>query len=108
MPKYALFFTFTGQSVKALIDKPSDRAAVVRSLAESAGGTLESYYLMFGEHDGFAIIDLPDSSTAAAISLAVSSSGAFHHLATHELIDAGDLGGILEAASALTYTPPGG
>lgn len=107
MPKYAVFFTYTGQTIKALMDKPSDRAAVVRSLAESAGGSLESYYLMFGEQDGFAVVDLPDSAAAAAVSLAVSSSGAFQHLATHELIDPADLGGILETASGLAYQPPG-
>ena len=107
MPKYAVFFTFTGETVRALMDKPSDRAEVVRSLAESAGGSLECYYLMFGERDGFAVLDLPDSATAAALSLRVASSGGFHHLDTHELIETGNLGGILEAASALTYRPPG-
>jgi len=107
MPKYAVFFTFTGQSVKALMDKPSDRAAVVQALAAQAGGSLESYYLMFGERDGFAVVDLPDSRSAAALSLAVASSGGFQHLDTHELIEAGDLGGILEAASGLSYQPPG-
>jgi uncharacterized protein with GYD domain len=107
MPKYAVFFTFTGQSVQALIDKPSDRKEVVRSLAESAGGSMECYYLMFGESDGFAVLDLPDSSTAAALSLRVASSGGFHHLDTHELIEADDLGGILEKAKAITYSPPG-
>ena len=107
MPKFAVFFTYTGQSVKALMDKPSDRVAVVRALCESAGGSLESYYLMFGDRDGFAVADLPDSRAAAAVSLAVSSSGGFGHLDTHELIDMSDLGGILEAANALTYQPPG-
>jgi len=67
MPKYAVFFTFTGQSVQALMDRPSDRAAVVRSLAESVGGRMECYYLMFGERDGFAVLDLPDSATAGLV-----------------------------------------
>jgi uncharacterized protein with GYD domain len=107
MPKYAVFFTFTSQSVKALMDRPSDRAKVVRSLAESAGGSLECYYLMFGERDGFAVVDLPDSATAAALSLRVASSGAFDHLDTHELIDPDDLGSILETANGLSYQAPG-
>jgi uncharacterized protein with GYD domain len=108
MPKYAVFFTFTGQTIKGLVDKPSDRAAAVRALCESAGGSLESYYLMMGgEYDGFAVCDVPDTRTAASLSVAVSSSGAFHHLATHELIDAADLGGILQAAGELAYQPPG-
>jgi uncharacterized protein with GYD domain len=35
---------------------------------------------MFGQYDGFVIVDLPDSRAAAATSLAVSSTGAFEHL----------------------------
>ena len=45
---------------------------------------------MFGQYDGFVIVDLPDSRAAAATSLAVSSTGSFEHLETHELIEAED------------------
>ena len=38
MPKYVVFFTFRPEAIKSLMDKPSDRAAVVRALCESAGG----------------------------------------------------------------------
>ena len=39
--------------------------------AESAGGTLESIYWILGDRDGLAIVDVPDSVSAAAVSLAV-------------------------------------
>lgn len=108
MPKYAVFFTFRPETVKALVDKPSDRAAAVRSLCESAGGSMECYYLMMGSrHDGFTVVDAPDSATAAAVSIAVTSSGTLSHVETHELIDSGDLAGVLAKASALSYRPPG-
>jgi uncharacterized protein with GYD domain len=107
MPKYAIFFTFKGETIKALMDRPSDRAAVVRTLAESAGGTLEAYYVMFGQYDGFAIVDLPDSRAAGAISLAVSSSGAFGHLETHEVVAASEFSDMLERAQSLRYSKPG-
>jgi uncharacterized protein with GYD domain len=107
MPKYALFFTFRGETVKSLMSNPGDRAATVRDLCKSAGGELESYYLMFGERDGFVVVDLPDSRSAAAVSLAVSSSNAFAKVDTHELIDVADLNGILATASQLAYSPPG-
>ena len=74
---------------------------------ESAGGKLEAYYLMFGQYDGFVIVDLPDSRAAAATSLAVSSTGAFEHLETHELIEAEDLNPILEQAKGITSQLPG-
>jgi hypothetical protein len=70
------------------------------------GGKLEAYYLMFGQYDGFVIVDLPDSRAAAAISLAVSSTGTFEHLETHELIEAEDLNPILEQAKGITAQLP--
>ena len=108
MSKYAVFFTFRPEAIKALLATPSDRAAVVRSLCESAGGSMESYYLMLGSrYDGFTVVDLPDSASVASISLAVTSTGAFSHLESHELVESGDLGAILAKASSLTYTAPG-
>ncbi len=62
--------------------------------------------LMFGQYDGFVIVDLPDSRAAAASSLAVSSTGAFEHLETHELIEAEDVTPILEQAKGITSQLP--
>ena len=107
MAKFAVFFTFKGETIKAMMDSPSDRAAVVSGLCEAAGGRMDAYYIMFGEWDGFVIADVPDSRAAAAISLAVSSTGAFARLETHELLEASELEGVLGTASGLTYTPPG-
>jgi hypothetical protein len=52
-------------------------------------------------------VDLPDSRAAAASSLAVSSTGAFEHLETHELIETEDLDPILEQAKSITSQLPG-
>jgi uncharacterized protein with GYD domain len=105
--KFAVFFTFKGETIKGMIDRPSDRAAAVSSLCEAAGGHMEAYYLMFGAWDGFVIAEVPDSKAAAAISLAVSSTGAFAHIETHELLEAGELAGVLNTAGGLAYTAPG-
>src|SRR5215211_8417042 len=86
MSKYAVFFTLKGEAIARAMEQPSDRVVIVSKAVESAGGKLEAYYLMFGQYDGFVIVDLPDSRAAAATSLAVSSTGAFEHLETHELI----------------------
>ena len=75
MSKYAVFFTLKGEAIARAMEQPSDRVLVVSKAVESAGGTLEAYYLMFGQYDGFVIVDLPDSRAAAATSLAVSRSG---------------------------------
>jgi uncharacterized protein with GYD domain len=105
--KYLVLFSLTSETAKRFVAKPSDRAAVVREVAESAGGSLESYYWMFGQYDGAAVFDLPDSHAMAAVSLAITSSGALSRFETHELIESSDLTAIAERAKEITYRPPG-
>jgi uncharacterized protein with GYD domain len=105
--KYLVLFNLTSETAKRFIAKPSDRAAVIRAVAESAGGSLESYYWMFGQYDGVAIFELPDDHTMAAVSLAITSSGALSRFETHELIESGDLAAIAERAKGIAYQPPG-
>ncbi|MDH2443235.1 GYD domain-containing protein [Amnibacterium sp. CER49] len=107
--KFLVFFDLKPETVAAAMQRPSDRAAVVGKLCEAVGGRLESYYWMFGEHDGFVIADLPDSAAAAAVSLAVTGSGAFSRLETHELIPADRIQGVLDRARTgqAAYAPPG-
>ena len=106
--KFLIFFSLKGETLGRWMENPSDRAAAVKDLAQSVGGTLESYYFMFGEFDGFAIMDLPDSKTAAILSVAISSSGAFSKVECRELISPDDINSIIERAKALGYLPPGG
>lgn len=107
MAKYLVLFSLTSETVKRFVAKPSDRAAIVREVAESAGGSLESYYWMFGQYDGALVFDLPDSHTMATVSLAITSSGALSRFETHELIESSDLTAIAERAKGITYQPPG-
>jgi uncharacterized protein with GYD domain len=48
----------------------------VEHLIKGVGGTLETLYYAFGDCDVIVIMDLPDNASAAALSLAVSASGA--------------------------------
>jgi uncharacterized protein with GYD domain len=109
MPKYAIFFTYTSDTWARMIKSPGDRAAAVRQLAGSVGGSLESLYWMFGAHDGIAVADVPDSVSAAAISVAVGSTGALKHLETHELFTQDQLSQMLSRAkdAIQAYQPPG-
>lgn len=107
MPKYLTLFSFKGETLGRLIENPSDREDVVRQLAESVGGRLEAYYVMFGQYDGCVILDAPDSMSAAAAVVAVAGTGAFAGLETHELLSASQFMEVLEKAKGATYTPPG-
>jgi uncharacterized protein with GYD domain len=109
MAKYAVFFTFRGETVSNMIDRPSDRFAAVSEITKAAGGTLEAYYWMTGPHDGFAIVDGSDATTPAAVSLAVASTGQFAHLETHELFSSDTINALLDKAKKVRsiYRPPG-
>ncbi|MBA2633506.1 MAG: GYD domain-containing protein [Chloroflexi bacterium] len=55
MPRFITFFSYTAESAKAMIERPSDRSAAAKALVESLGGTQEAFYWMQGKHDGFLI-----------------------------------------------------
>lgn len=109
MAKFAIFFSYTPETWAKMIKNPTDRAAAVRSMVEPMGGKLESLYFMFGGHDGMAIVDMPDSESAAAAAILVASTGALKSLETRELIEPADLPGVLAKAEAglASYRPPG-
>ncbi len=110
MAKYAIFFSYTPDALSAMIKNPSDRTTAARQVVEGLGGSLESFYWMFGEYDGIAIFDLPDSVSAAAFSVAVSSTGALSKVTTTELFTSSDQAALIERAKTgvASYTPPAG
>jgi uncharacterized protein with GYD domain len=88
MPKYAFVFTYSGGSWARMINSPGDRNTAAARALESLGGSLDSLYWAFesvGNHDGLAIVDLPDSVTAAALATAINKTGAFKSIETHQL-----------------------
>jgi uncharacterized protein with GYD domain len=107
MAKYLVLFGLTGEATKGFVAKPSDRVAALRASLEPMGASLESYYWMFGQYDGMAIIETPDSLAMAALSLRVTSTGSFSRFESHELIEAGDLAAIADRARGVSYQAPG-
>ena len=108
MPRFITFFSYTGESAKAMIERPSDRSAATKALVESLGGTQEAFYWMHGQHDGFLITNLPDGVTAAAIATAVGATGAIGGLETHQIFDHAEQAAIVKQADTArrAYKPP--
>ena len=95
MAKYVSFFTYTSDAWARMIQSPGDRTAAIRQVAESLGGSVECVYWMFGTYDGMVIIDVPDSISAAAMSVTAGSAGAFKTMETHELLTQEQLSQVL-------------
>ena len=109
MARYVTFFSYTGEAAARMVERPADRAAAARGVIEAAGGRLEAFYWMFGDHDGLAIYEVPDAVTAGAVALAVTGTGMVRDLVTHQLLDSQEALSALERAAGLSpsYRPPG-
>jgi uncharacterized protein with GYD domain len=76
MPKYLIQANYVGEGIKGLLKEGgTSRRAVIEKLAQSLGGTVESFYYAFGETDVFVILDMPDNVSTAAAALTVGASG---------------------------------
>lgn len=109
MPKFLIQGSYTADAWAGMIKNPKNRTEAVRKLLKSVGGSLETYYLVFGEDDFVVIAEVPSAQDAAALAVGVASSGAFRAMRTHELIDWADAPAILKKAkkAVSSYAPPG-
>ena len=86
MPYYLVQAAYTPQSMAALVQSPQDRPRMVRSVIEKLGGTVESFWLAFGDYDVVLIVQMPNEQTMAAFSMAASAGGGVRAIRTTPLI----------------------
>ncbi len=107
MPLYMAEFGYTPEAWAGLVKSPENREETVRQILEDAGGMLHGIWYAFGENDGFALIEGPDNVTAAGLSIAIASSGAFRKFETHVVMTQAELLDALDKAGEVAYTAPG-
>lgn len=105
MPKYLVEASYNQEGVKGVQSAGgSSRREAIAAMAEALGGSVDNFYFAFGDSDVYTVVDLPDNEAAAAVALAVNSSGAVTTkttvLLTPEEIDAA-------AKRSVDYRPPG-
>lgn len=76
MPKFLIQASYTAEGLRTLKQEhPLNRMAAVKDAVASIGGKLEAMYWSLGEDEAFLIFDLPNSETAAALSIHVGAVG---------------------------------
>ena len=108
MAHYLIQASYSQEAVATLVKSPEDRSAVIRRLAQSFGGRVEAFYFAFGDYDVVAIAEVPDNVTMAALSMAVSASGALRAFKTTVLIPMNEAVEAMRKAGTIGYRPPGG
>ena len=77
MARYMLCASYTTEGIKGVLKEGgTGRKDAVGKLLADLGGTIESFYFAFGEHDAYVTAEIPDNVSAAALALAVAASGA--------------------------------
>ncbi len=70
MAHYLLEVCYTPQAWAAMLMNPQDRSEAVEPAIQSLGGRMDSFWLTFREYDLVGIVEMPDSVSAAAFSMA--------------------------------------
>ena len=106
MAFYLIQASYTSQAVAAMVKNPQDRAAVVRPMIERLGGKLHGLWFAFGAHDIVAIAEMPDNVAAAAVAMAIGSSGAMSAYQSTPLMTSADAVEAMKQAAAVGYQAP--
>ena len=105
MPKYMFEADYSVEGTKGLLkDGGTKRRATMEKVIAALGGKVELFYFTFGLRDAILVVDLPDNVTAAALSLAISGSGAVV-LKTTPLLSAADID--QASKKKVSYRAPG-
>ncbi len=104
MPKYLIQASYTVEGTRGLLkDGGTKRRTAVSVLMKQLGGSVEAFYYGFGDTDIHAIVEVPDNVTAAAVSLAITASGAAS-LKTTPLLSPEEIDQAVK--KSVTYRPP--
>jgi uncharacterized protein with GYD domain len=108
MPLYLGRFSYTTDSVKAMVSNPHDRSKAAAEAAESVGAKLLGFWWALGEFDGMFLLEAPDNTTAAALSMVGGGAGALSRFETTVLLTMDEAQEALRKAADATYRPPAG
>ena len=107
MAHFLIVGSYTSEAWAAQIKNPRNRVEAIRPMIEEHGGRIETAYYAFGDYDFFVILEFPDNVSAAAISIAVGSSGAFSSFKTVPLLTMEEGLEAITRAGGADYTTPG-
>ncbi len=107
MPKYLLHGTYNLVGARGLLKEGgSSRKSHISEIITYLGGRVESFYYAFGCDDVYAIVELPDNVSAAALSLAFGSGGGFR-ADTVVLLTSEEIDRAAAKVASIGYRPPG-
>ena len=105
MASYLLQVGYTPEAWATMIHNPQDRSAAIKAPVEKLGGRVERFWLSFGDYDVIGIVEMPDSVSAAAFSMAVAAGGSCRSVRTTPLLTAAEGQEAMKKAATCGYQP---
>jgi uncharacterized protein with GYD domain len=90
-----------------MVQNPQDRSAAIKIPVEKLGGRVERFWLSFGDYDVIGVIEMPDSVSAAAFSMAIAAGGACRAVRTTPLLSSSEGMEAMKKAATCGYQPVG-
>jgi uncharacterized protein with GYD domain len=108
MADYLLQLSYSPDAWAALLKHPQNRVKAVKGAVEKLGGKVGPFWLSFGDHDLVGVLDMPDNTSAAAFSMALSAGGACKRVKTTPLLKLDDAVAAMKKAANCGYKPATG
>jgi uncharacterized protein with GYD domain len=105
MPLYIYQAAYTPESLAAQIKNPADRLEVVGRQIANSGARIVAGGYSFGEYDVTALVEAPDDTTMAAVSVAIGAAGAIKAGKTTRLLSGAEWVDALKKAPSVGYSP---
>ena len=95
MPKYLMLSSLSEQGLQTLLANP-DRVREVNKDVEEMGARVLQQWFVLGPYDFVSIIEAPDASTIARLSVALGARGSVH-TQSYEMLEVDDLLNLLSS-----------
>lgn len=105
MAYYLLQVSYTPETWAVLVQNPQDRAQAVEAAVKKLGGTMERFWLSFGDYDLIGVLQMPDSVAAAAFAMAIAAGGACKDVKTTPLLTVQEGMEAMKKAATSGYQP---
>jgi uncharacterized protein with GYD domain len=106
MPRYLINASYTPDGAKGVLKTGGTaREDAVRAAVEGLGGKVHSFDFAFGGDDAVVLVEVDSNVEAAALGLAVNTTGLVS-VRTTVLLSPAEID--QAAARTVSYTPPGG
>jgi uncharacterized protein with GYD domain len=106
MPFYLVQAAYSSSAAAAIVYDRQHREEALRKSCEALGGKMHHFFFCFGDYDTMVLVELPDNTAAAALSMSAEASGALRTIHTTVLLTVDEAMEAMKKARTDQYQPP--